>query len=181
MLSKEALSCIFWFCGITWPWMEPWSPGPIANSLTIMLTCWWTFHTISSISSTLTLAKAMRRPNQNIADNNESKPKNEILKTTFSWHTTHLFHWVFHWSKHLKFFFSHVIKLCHHVYCLDEFSVHDRIEKKIHRARSSKYRGYIPFTILFFPKTFLSKTKEICSDLSWNLQLTTKSLSCAHI
>ena len=36
MLSKEASSTIFWVFGITRPGIEPRSPGPLANTLTIM-------------------------------------------------------------------------------------------------------------------------------------------------
>ena len=35
MLSKAASSTIFWVFGMTWPGMEPWSPGPLANTLLI--------------------------------------------------------------------------------------------------------------------------------------------------
>ena len=34
MLSKEASSTIFWVFGMTRPGIEPWSPGPLANTLT---------------------------------------------------------------------------------------------------------------------------------------------------
>ena len=36
MLSKEASSTIFWVFGMTQPGIEPRSPGPLANTLTIM-------------------------------------------------------------------------------------------------------------------------------------------------
>ena len=36
MLSKEASSTIFWVFGMTWPGIEPRSPGSLANTLTIM-------------------------------------------------------------------------------------------------------------------------------------------------
>ena len=33
MLSKEVSSSIFWVFGMTWPEIEPWSPGPLVNNL----------------------------------------------------------------------------------------------------------------------------------------------------
>ena len=36
MLSKEVSSTIFWVFGMTWPGSEPRSPGPLANTLTIV-------------------------------------------------------------------------------------------------------------------------------------------------
>ena len=33
MLSKAAWSTIFWVFGMIGPGIEPWSPGPLANSL----------------------------------------------------------------------------------------------------------------------------------------------------
>ena len=36
VLSKEASSTIFWVFGMTRPGIEPRSPGPLANTLTIM-------------------------------------------------------------------------------------------------------------------------------------------------
>ena len=35
MLSKAALSTIFWVFGMTWPGIEPWSPRPFMNTLLI--------------------------------------------------------------------------------------------------------------------------------------------------
>ena len=37
MLSKELSSTIFWVFGMTWPGIDPQSPGLPGNTLTIML------------------------------------------------------------------------------------------------------------------------------------------------
>ena len=40
LLSKEASSSIFWVFSMSWPGIEPWSPGPLVNSRAVMPMGW---------------------------------------------------------------------------------------------------------------------------------------------
>ena len=65
MLSKVASSTIFWVFGMTRPWIEPWSPRPLANTTQIVSIkfflcklstffvqyCTYTVHSLSKIFS----------------------------------------------------------------------------------------------------------------------------------